>query len=1308
MSELPSTSNLPALPSLPWHLDQICDRFEAAWQAAGTNGPQPPIAEYLQGVAESEQILLLPELIALDAAYRRLRGETPQEEDYHAFAAALDQAALSQALAGRPGTQRESHKTVSATLWERFTRPPTGRDAAVPSSGASWPALPGFEILDELGRGGMGIVYRAWQVQLRRLVALKMVRAGVYASRQAGARLRVEAEAVGRLQHPNIVQIHEVGEYQGCPYFALEYVDGGSLAHKLGGKPLPAHAAAQLVETLAQAMHYAHQRGIVHRDLKPGNILLAEVRDENAGTPPAPWTRTAVPKITDFSLAKILVGGGEAQTQTGDTLGTPSYMAPEQAAGRARDISPCADVYALGAILYELLTGRLPFQGETPLDTLQQVLTLEPVSPRRLQPKMPRDLETICLKCLQKEPRKRYPSAALLAEDLRRFRAGEPIRARPVGQAERLWRWCRRNPAIASLTAAIATLLVVVALGATFAAFGQRRLAQDAERARDDAVAARRQAEELLERQYVAQAVRLMEEDDPYGALPWIIEGLRLVEGDATRAAMHRFRLGAALQHRPRFVRVWFHAGVVQHAAFSPDGRLVVTACADGTARLWEVDTGRLRATLQHEKKVGYAAFSPDGARVVTASADHTARLWDAATGQRLATWKHETSVGHAAFHPDGRRVVTACADGKARVWEATTRQPLTIVKHEKDVIHAEFSPDGACIVTASRDGTARVWNAATGIPLTAPLQHNRYPVAKAAFSPDGKRVVTASYPAARVWNAATGRLIAVLDHITSVTHAAFSPDSRWVVTTSLDNTAQVWNAATGQRVAPALKHNGHVNHASFSPDGRRVVTAGMEGTVQVWDAATGARSAAPLHHCGAIWRATFSPDGRHLLTASSDETARLWDLGGPAPTTVQHKGQLPLSATWLVAFLATPTGPNPFLALSALVPKRPHLIFHAVFSPDGRFLATAGWDWTAQIWDVATGQPLLNQPLQHRGPVRRVNFSSDGRRLVTASLDRTARVWDVATGRLVAKLGPHGDEVFEALFSPNGQQVVTASLDGKARVWDAATGGLLLTLKHPQSVGYAEFSPDGARVVTACNDGTAQVWDAATGLSLITVKMPSGGVGHAAFSPDGRYVVTASSAGTAQVWEVSSGQSIGEPLKHKGGVSRARFSPDGRRVLTASSDGTARVWDAATGQPRTPPLRHEGRLLHADFSPDGCRVITASTDGAARVWDAATGEPITPVLRQRENLWHAAFSPDGRRAVTTATTAQIWELPFEDRPVADLVRIAQVLTGLEMRAPGQFVPLEIPRFRDDWNSLWSKYPEEFLACPPEHRRGVD
>jgi serine/threonine protein kinase/Tfp pilus assembly protein PilF len=459
-STLISLSDLP--PSLARAVDQTCDRFEAAWQGDS----RPSLEAFLAEASAELYPLLLRELIPLDVQYRRRAGERPGVQDYQQRFPSLEPSWLTRVL-GEGGAD-----STSATLTPANT-PPANTLLAPVTPAQAVEGLPracgDYELLEQIGRGGMGVVFKARQKQLDRVVALKMIRKAELAGPEELARFRAEAEAVARLQHPHIVQIHEVGESNGGPFFSLEYVDGGNLADLVDGTPLPALQAARLVELLARAMHFAHQRGIIHRDLKPHNVLLARSDRPEAillGNPVDP-AGPFEPKIGDFGLAKRLDGapGGSATrglTQTGVVMGTPSYMAPEQALGKGSDIGPPADTYALGAILYELLAGRPPFKGETPLDTLNQVVNDEPVSPVRLQPKVPRDLETICLKCLAKDQPKRYATAEALAEDLRRFRKGEPINARPTPTWERLRKWARRKPSVAALAGALA--LAVLAL----------------------------------------------------------------------------------------------------------------------------------------------------------------------------------------------------------------------------------------------------------------------------------------------------------------------------------------------------------------------------------------------------------------------------------------------------------------------------------------------------------------------------------------------------------------------------------------------------------------------------------------------------------------------------------------------------------------------------------------------------------------------------------------------------------------------------------------------------------------------------
>jgi WD40 repeat protein len=904
-----------------------------------------------------------------------------------------------------------------------------GHAAPVPTAASPhWPTVPGYQILGELGRGGMGVVYKARQVSLGRLVALKMILAGDCAGTEELARFRAEVEAVARLQHPNLVQVYEVGERDGRPYFAMEFVDGGSLDGRAGGRPQSPKWAAQMVETLARAIHTVHQRGIVHRDLKPGNVLL---------------TADGAPKVADFGLAKRL--DAEGPTVTGDILGTPSYMPPEQAAGRTREIGPAADVYSLGAILYELLTGRPPFDGETPWETVNRITSEEAVTPRRLQPRIPRDLETICLKCLQKEPRKRYVSARALADDLRRFLDDEPIQARRIGLWERAVKWARRRPAAAALL--VVSCLAALALAAGGIVY-EVRLSQALNEATNNAEESRRR----LVRLQVAEGTHALDEGDWLGSLVWFAEALNLDPGDAKRERMHRARFGAVLRRCPRLILLGLHDAPVCAARFSPDGRLLITASEDQTAQVWDVRAGKSVGTpLRHDGAVLTAAFSPDGQAVVTAGADGAARVWDVATRRALLPpLRHGGTVVAAAFSSDGRCLLTASADSTARLWDATTGNPLAPpLQHRATVRCGAFSRDGRRVVTASDDSTARVWDAANGEPVTPPLVHAGA-VNWASFDPDGRRVVTACADGtARVWDAATGQpLPGVLKHRAAVVRDSFSPDGRRILTASDDHTACIWDATTGELLTPALQQDSAITSAAFNPDGTRAVTAGDDNTACLWDAATGEWLPPVLRQQGSVRYAGFSPDGRWVVTAGNDNAVRVWDVSVLADAGVwsdrQAQPPAPRAARWT--------------------------------SPDGRRAVTAEGSHGAHIRDTATGEPI-GPLLRHCSAVLFAAFSPDSRRVVTASDDNTARVWDAATGELLAQPLKHKGTVRFASFSPDGELLVTAANDRSARVWDAGTGEPLTpSLKFGEPIQQASF--DGELVRLTGTGGTAWTCD--------------------------------------------------------------------------------------------------------------------------------------------------------------------------------------------------------------------------------------
>lgn len=968
--------------------------------------------------------------------------------------------------------------------------------------------IPGYEILGELGRGGMGVVYKARQTKLNRIVALKMILAGAQADPLQMERFRAEAEAVARLQHPYIVQIYEISDYNGCPFFSLEYVDGGNLAQKLTGAPQPPRLAAHLIRILALAVHSAHQKGIIHRDLKPGNILLGvsteHISDSDSlhAEMQAACRLFGTPKITDFGLAKHL--DIQSQTRTGAIMGTPSYMAPEQAEGRAHAIGPATDVYGLGAILYELLTGRPPFESDSSLTTIRRLLDDEPVSPSQLQPKVPRDLETICLKCLEKDPARRYASAESLAEDLQRFLSNQPIEARPIGWWGRSVKWMRRNPTKTT----VAVLLHLAA--ATFLLMGLLyHLQMEAEFQKT-----RKYAEESrlnLIRLHVAQGTSAMNSGDGFTALLWFTEALRL-DGDATdNDRSHRERI-AALEHGlPRPQQLWIQEGAVNETRFSPDGSRVLTAGDDGKIYLWDSKTGEATGTPPSEPgPVVYAVFSSDGRRIAAVSSDGTARVWDAASGLPLTPLLPTgSSPREIEFSPDGRQIVTA-AGTDARVWDVATGKRLPgELKHNGAVNAARFSPDGRWLATAGDDGLIRLWDAATRQPTSVELPHERA-VLCLAFSPDSKRIASGSTDrTAQVWDVVGG--IAVgrpLHHHEAVLHVTFSPFGKRLLTCSEDGTALIWRADDGERLVDPMRHKSVVRWAVFSPDGCRVATAGDDNSARVWSATSGKPLTPPLRANGSVNRVAFSPNGRRLAVASDDGTMRVWDVACFHQARVVEEAAVfrrRADRELRVGFLedkpaddetAGRTSPDGRLVLKIgndnsvrvvekasgkeVVPPLAHhgAILHAAFSPDGLFIVTTSADETARVWDAANGAPVC-RPLTHASAVQYAAFSPDCRRLVTASDDNTARIWDIESSEMLVPPLKHDGTVLRAVFDPEGRRVATGSLDQTARVWDAANGQTLTPpLRHPWSVRQVRFRSDGRELFTTGPTGTVWAWD--------------------------------------------------------------------------------------------------------------------------------------------------------------------------------------------------------------------------------------
>ncbi len=991
-----------------------------------------------------------------------------------------------------------------------------------------------YELLERIARGGMGVVYKARQVALNRQVALKVIVAAEAASPDFVQRFRSEAETVARLDHPNIVPIYEIGEFEGQPFFSMKLISGPTLTQGVGkDEDGSSHRQiATLVAKLARAVHYAHQRGIIHRDLKPNNVLL-DSRGE--------------PHLTDFGLAK-LVEKESAITRTMAVLGTPSYMSPEQARGESKNLTTAADVYGLGAIMYELLAGQPPFAGGTTLDTIRQVLEKEPRRPSALNPKIDRDLEIACLKCLEKDPRQRYGSAEALADDLERWLRHEPIQGRPASKLHRLTKWAQRHPGVALL---LGGLFLSLTLG-----FGLT-LWQSA---------ARQQALVEGRRALYAARIGLVEQ-------AWAM-------GHVTRA---RVLLGALKPHPGQedlrgfewrylwrlcrdqsFFNLFDEQNPLQSVAASPDGRWLALAGGKPYVSLWNVSSRRVTARLPAPSGNRSVAFSPDSAFVAAAGQDAAIRVWEVGSQRELFTLKgHAHPVGRVAFSPDGKWLVSASwPDGVVKLWElAMHTEKATFGDLPNEHPAAAFSPDSTVLAWSAGDRTIRLAQVTTGAKLGTLSGHGGL-VVYLAFSPDGHWLASASTDGtARLWDVKTQREEASLsEHKALVTSVDFSPDSQLLVTTCVDGTMNLWDVRTKSEITMYKGHEMWVNNAVFLPDGRTLASAGDDGNLKLWEVVR-------EHH-------TVSVEAHRPATTSAP---RANSIGEDEPAI------------------------ETFLREDATA---------VAFSRDGSRLMVVDDRPVVQILDGAVHRVAASLPLPDTAAMATA-LSSDGQRAVSAGLDRKLRLWDVAGHAEPLVIGEVDGPVTKLAMSSDGHRLAASSLSGHILTWDAVSWKPLSTNSYGDGqVTALAFFPDNRRLLASvkASDGTNQLWcvDLITGAVKFSPERHVGMVTALAFSPDGRFIAGSSRDAIARLWEAPTLKRVGTFRGHSGYVTSAAFAPDGRTLATASNDGTVKLWGVDSHVELFTIPGHIAPWTQLAFSPDSSALVGCGEDGTVRVWRAA------------------------------------------------------------------------------------------------------
>lgn len=1054
-----------------------------------------------------------------------------------------------------------------------------------------------YEIINEIARGGMGIVFKAKQHRLKRIVALKMILTGNLADEGDVERFEREAQAAAKLQHPNIVAVHEVGQHEGHHYFTMDYVAGPSLNELLREETLAPKRAAEVVKVVSEAIHAVHEQGTLHRDLKPANILIDS---------------DGAPKITDFGLAKMLVGDEQESrtelTAAGQILGTPSYMSPEQAAGKQSHVGPATDIYALGAVLYACLTGRAPFVADSPVDTLMQVIRAEPASPRLLNPGIPRDLETICLKCLHKEPHKRYGTAQDLADDLGRFFEGRPVLARPVGAISKTVSWCRRNPVVASLLLLVAvSLLGGTAIASYFAVQANNQLQvavaekqraddarADAEDARQVAIVAQHNAEDA--RDEAAQSAKIARTNEKLAEDSAKEAEKRRKESENARQLEAEQRKRAETekkraQWQTYVARLQPMRQAWMEEEFGHLDRLLLESIPQDDEpdfRGWEwyfFQDQVNRASVKigdHKDFQGHFAYDAVNDRTLAATGNDRWQLWDIKLNRLIDTWQLKDCRAETVhFSPDAKKVAWGTTDGRWRILQIESHRILHDIDADpegdgpgSDIGDVAWSPTGDRIASASRAGDIKVWDTNSGALL---VQLQKSTGKNAALSLD--------------WHPQSG-LAAALQ---------FGTVRVWDV----DEQKVVWSRQLGTQYPSVVKWN---------PSGTQLVYSGNGSTV-IYD--RDGKQIVNLPGVGGLSAATWVDDNR-VAYGGSNQAVRIHDTTKPDLTESRkiHSGMIESLCSTSGNKLLSGSRDGAIALIDVNEPVRRATKVHAHqakaaglrWKPDGLQIATSGHDGSVIIWD-ATPLAQVHKLIGHRHRlVHDIVWDQKGSHLVSVDHFGSLRTWDTESGKQLLSQRVPIREFITLDRQPKGDRIAVSST--RIHVIDPRTSESLAQGEVKGVFFGSAFSPDGTKIGAVSNTHVV-ILDAASGRTHSNrwKGQNSGGTGGA-WSPNGK--LFAAGGNVIQVFDAISYKLVAKLAGQRSATSDLHFHPNGSRLASVGKDGNLIIWDAATGDMMLKiPVRNDSGLLEVEWSPDGRRIAVTTTGGELWIW----GSPQMPKI---------------------------------------------------------------------------------------------